>query len=104
MNAEKLNALFRAARQLPPPLPEPGFENLVLAAVRAEAARGRGCTTGASWLAVLETLFPRLAWVAAALILVCVAAEAGADALGVPSLTDGLAQLSEQWLLTATGF
>lgn len=104
MNEEKLDALFAAARRLPPPVPEPGFENLVLAAVRAEAGQGRGRSVGTSWLAALETLFPRLAWAAATLILVCVAAESGASALGVPSLTDGLAQLSDQWLLTANGF
>jgi hypothetical protein len=102
MNEDKLNALFRAARRLPPPVPEPGFENLVLAAVRREAARDRRET--ASWFAGLDAMFPRLAWAAALVIALSVAVEAGAGVLGVPNLADGVAQLTDQWLLTGSGF
>ncbi|MDW8309764.1 MAG: hypothetical protein RMK20_10365 [Verrucomicrobiales bacterium] len=100
MNERKLNALFRAARQLPPPVPEPGFENRVLAAVRAEAARAGD----ESWFTALGAMLPRFAWGAATVIVFCVAADWSASAFGVPGLTDGLARLADQWLLSATGF
>jgi len=33
----------------------------------------------------------------------CVAADYGLTMAGVPSLSDGVSQLSSQWLLTPTG-
>lgn len=102
MNKEQINALLRAARRAAPPVPPPGFERRVLTAVRAENACPQSETL--SWFGALGILFPRLAWAAATVMGVCVAVEAGASALGVPRLSDGLAQLSDQWLLAATGF
>ncbi len=100
MNEKKLQQLFRAARTETPPAAEVGFENLVLSAIRREP---RGATEGSSLFDQLGALFPRLAWAAALVVVLCVAADFGLGALGVPGLTDGVAQISDQWLFTATG-
>lgn len=102
MNRAKLNGLIQAARRRPAPLLRPGFEARVLAAVRQEAASGR--EGSASWLGGLEAMFPRLVWAAVTVLALCAAAEVCAGALGVPDLSRGLAQLSDQWLLAASGF
>lgn len=102
MNEQKLKQLFGAARQESPPSPEAGFENLVLSAIRREPRGGLADTI--SWFDDLGGLFPRLAWAAALLVALCVAADFGLGALGVPGLTDGVEQISEQWLFTANGF
>jgi len=101
MNEKKLHQLFGAARKETPSLPEPGFENLVLTAIRRESRHAPGT---ASLFDQLGALFPRLAWATALVVVLCVAADFGLGALGVPSLTDGAAQISDQWLFTANGF
>jgi hypothetical protein len=102
MNEQQLNALLRAARRVPPPVAEPGFEHRVLTAVRREA--GRGSRERESLFPALGALLPRVAWATAAVVALCAAAEVGAGALGLPNLTEGLAQLSDQWLPGATDF
>ncbi len=103
MNKSKLETLFAAARRLPPPLPEPGFENLVLAAVWREGSGPSQAEAG--WLIGLAVLFTRLGWVAVVVIVACLATDAvAARLLGMPGLTDGLVQLSDQWLLSSAGF
>ena len=51
----------------------------------------------------LNLLFPRLALAASAVIVLCLAADYGLTAAGVPGLSDGVSQLSAQWFLTSTG-
>lgn len=102
MNEKRLNQLFGAARRETATSPEAGFASLVLTTVRREA---QACEAGpVSWLDQIGALFPRLAWATALVVALCVAADFGLSVLGVPSLTDGMAQISNQWLLTANGF
>jgi hypothetical protein len=102
MNEKKLNQLFSAAAKELPPSPEAGLENLVLSAIHREQRKGAIGTT--SLFDQLGALFPRLVWVAALVMVLCVAADFGLSAAGVPSLTDGVAQISDQWLFTNNGF
>lgn len=99
MNNDKLNQLFRAARQDVPPAAGPGFENLVLAAARRPMI-GRA-DAPASLADQLGDLFPKLAWAAALLIALCVAADLGLAAHTQVDLTDSFTELSEQWLFAA---
>jgi len=101
MNERKLNQLFGAARKETPPWPEAGFENLVLTAIRHEPRLKAPSPVSLS--DQLGALFPRLAWAAVLVVGLCVAADFGLGALDVPSLTDGVAQISAQWLFTANG-
>jgi hypothetical protein len=96
MNDPKLKNLFAAARKETPPTAPEGLDLLVLQAIRREPARS--ATT--LWDS-LHLLFPRYAWAAVSVIAVCVAGDWLA---ATPSLTDGVAQLSQQWLLAGTGF
>jgi hypothetical protein len=98
MNETKLNQLFRAARKETPPGPAAGFENLVLAVLRHEPPPG-----ALSWFDQLDALLPRLAVAVAVAVVVCLAVDFGLGALGVPNLTDGVVQISDQWLFTSTG-
>ena len=98
MNETKLNQLFRTARKETPPGPAAGFENLVLAALRHEPPPGE-----VSLFDQLDALLPRLAVATGAVVAVCLAVDFGLGALGVPSLADGVAQISDQWLFTSTG-
>ena len=97
MNDTKLKNLFAAARREVPPAATDGFDLLVMQAVRREPAR-RAATT---IFDELNALFPRFAWAAISVIAVCVAGDWLA---GAPSLTDGVAQISQQWLLAGNGF
>jgi hypothetical protein len=99
MNDRKLNQLLRAARKETPCSPAPGFENLVLAALRQP---GVTSTTGdVPLFDQLGAWFPRLAAAAALLIVLCVAADFGLAAYAAADLTDSLTELSEQWLFAA---
>ena len=102
MNENKLNQLYGAVRKEIPPSPEPGFENLVLSAIRREQS-ARGPET-VSVFDQLGALFPRLAWAAVLVVALGVGVDFGLGALGVPGLTDGVAQAADQWLFTTTGF
>jgi len=101
MNEKKLNRLFSAAQKEMPLLPEAGFENLVLLAIRRERD---GATGTNSLFDQLGALFPRLAWAAALVVVLCVAVDFGLGEVGVPGLADGVTQISDQWLFTANGF
>ena len=98
MNETKLNQLFRTARKEIPPGPAAGFENLVLAALRHEPSPG-----SISLFDQLGALLPRLAVATGLAVAVCVAVDFGLGALGMPNLTEGVAQISSQWLFTSTG-
>lgn len=99
MNDRKLNQLFRAARRDAPPVPEPGFDNLVLAALRRSGEAS--VPAKISWFEQLGAWLPRLAGAAALSIALCVAADYGLTALAAADLTDSLTELSEQWLFAA---
>jgi hypothetical protein len=98
MKESKLNQLFAAVRKETPPGPETGFENVVLTAIRRESPST--IPAQASWLDQIGVWSPRLALACAALIVACVATDLSLNALGVPSLTDGVAQISNDWLMT----
>ena len=99
MNDRKLNQLFRAARQEAPPPPAPGFEHLVLAAIRQPAPSHE--VESSSLLEQLGNLFPRMALAAAVVIAACVVADYGLSVQARADLTDNLTELSEQWLFAA---
>ena len=52
----------------------------------------------------LNLLFPRIAFAAVAVIVLCVAVDFGLTAAGMPGLGHGLSQISAQWLLTPDEF
>ena len=95
---EKLKQLFEAARREPAPAPGDAFEASVMRSIRRETPAGP-----ASLFDQLGLLFPRLAFAAVMLIAVCVAGEFLSSALSLPSLSEGVAQLSDQWLFTVNG-
>jgi hypothetical protein len=102
MNERKWKQLFAAARTQPAPVPPEELAANVLRAIRRERSAARPVTP--SIFDPLNLLFPRLAWAAAAIIALCVAADWGLTAAGVPGLSDGVSQISAQWLLTPNGF
>jgi len=88
MNESKLNQLFNAAKDETPAAPNEGFAFLVMQQIQRSPAR--------SELAISDLLnmwFPRLAFVAAAVIAVCVASEMVFSS-SAPSLSESAAQLS----------
>jgi hypothetical protein len=95
MNADKIKKLFAAARNETAPLPSANFADGVLRAVRREPP-----TTARASVSIfdqLNVLFPRLALAAAAVIVLCIAADFGFTSAGLPELDDGAAQLSAQF-------
>ena len=100
MNDRKLKQLFASAQKDTAPAPPEGFAMDVLRAIRREPAAPPETV---SVFDQLNLWFPRLALAASAVIVVCLALDYGLTAAGVPSLSDGAAQLSAQWLLTPTG-
>ena len=93
MNERKLNKLFEAARNEMPPAPSDNFEARVRRAIcRLPESEENSLTDQ------LNFLFPRLAFAAVAVIVVCVAGE---WVLNLPDLTEGVAQISDQWLFAA---
>jgi anti-sigma-K factor RskA len=95
MNESKLKQLLAAARNEPPTAPPDDFATRVQRAVDRES-RPRPATP-AFW-DHLNAWFPRVALGAAAVIALCVAADWGLTAAGLPDLGDGAAQLSAQYL------
>lgn len=101
MNEKKLKQLFAAARNETAPAPPESFAAGVLRAVRREPVAGYAKILSLS--DQLNRLFPRIALAAAAIIVLCVAADLILTAAGVPEVGDGVSQLSAQWLLTPEG-
>ena len=100
MNDRKLKQLFASARKDLAPAPPEDFAGDVLRTIRREPS---AAPLTFSTFDQLNLWFPRLALAASAVIVVCIALDYGLTAAGVPSLSDGAAQLSAQWLLTPTG-
>lgn len=95
MKDTRLKQLFAAARNEAAPPPSPGFADDVLRAVRREPAAGMAET--GSLFDQLNVLFPRIAFAAVAVIILCVALDFGATSAGLLELGDGTAQLSSQF-------
>jgi hypothetical protein len=102
MNKQKLESLFKAARNEAAPGPSPGFAADVLRAVRVEKPVASPETPAV--FDQLDRLFPKLAWAAAALIALGVAADFALTAAGGPDLSEGVSQIAAQWLLTPNVF
>ena len=98
MKDKKLNRLFEAARSQPAPAPSENFADDVLHAVRREPSPNRD-----SLLEQLTALFPRLAFAAVLAIGLFIGSDFLMTAFNLPSLSDGVAQLSDQWLLIGNG-
>ena len=101
MNQKKLKQLFAAARNNAAPAPPEDFAADVLRAIGREPAVVR--LAAGSLLDQLNFLFPKIALAAAAIIVLCVAADFGLSAAGLPDLAEGLSQITAQWLLTPGG-
>jgi hypothetical protein len=102
MNGQKLKKLFDTARNQATPVPSADFIAGVLRAVRLEKTVPSARTF--SIFDQLNLLFPKLALAATVVIVLGVAADFGLTAAGVPDLSDGVSQISAQWLLTPNGF
>jgi len=101
MNENKLKQLFTAARNEAAPAPPAGFTADVLRALPREVSAGEPEIS--SVFDQLNRWFPRLALAAAAIIILCVAADYGLTSAGLPELGDGAAQLSSQYDLNEDG-
>lgn len=102
MKDQKLDKLFASARNDISPLPPEDFAGDVLRAVRRDS---KTLTPPVySIFDQLSSLFPRMALVATAIILLCLVADYGVTAAGTPTLADGAAQLSAQQMLPSESF
>jgi len=100
MNPKKWNQLFAAARREAAPAPAPDFAADVVRAIhnlRPQTA------PAASIFDQLNVLFPRLAWAAAAIIVLSLAADWAVTAAGLPGLGEAVSGISAQWFLTSSG-
>ena len=86
MNENKMRKLFAAAREETAPEPGADFATQVMQSVRREPA-----PEPVSVFGQLGDLFPRLAFAAAVVIVLCVAGDFCASALEQPDLTSGVA-------------
>lgn len=95
MNKTKIKQLFAAARHEPAPAVPPDFAGDVLRAVRREG--GSAPAPSHPIGDYLNLLFPRVALAAAGIIVLCVVADLGLTASGLPDVTDGAAQGTSQY-------
>ena len=99
MNEKKLKQLFEAARkEAPPPAPADFAADVLLAAHREPPPMP---AQAPSIWEQLNGCFPRVALAAAAIILLCVAADWSLTAAGLPGVGDGAAQVTSQYLFNA---
>ena len=94
-----MKQLFASARNEAAPAPSADFAGDVLRAVRREPLP-RAAESFSVW-EHLNALFPRLALAAAAVIVLCAAADWGLTAAGVPGINDGATQLTSQFLFNS---
>ena len=99
MNEKKLKQLFGAARKQSAPAPPADFATDVLRAIHREPL-APAAESFSVW-EHLNGLFPRVALAAAAVIILCVAADWGLTAAGLPDVSDGAAQVTSQYLFNA---
>lgn len=99
MNERKLNQLLNTVRNEPSPAPPADFDSDVMRAIRREPQ-----VEAFSLWDQLNALFPRVATVAVVLIGIFIGSDFLLTFLNVPSLADGVGQISDQWLFGANGF
>jgi len=99
MNDDKLQKLFRSARNEPAPAGPENFDQRVVRAIRRDMP-----PAPATLFDQLGALFPRLALASLLVIGLCVALDFSLSALGQSDLESGIAQLSDQWLFPVKGF
>lgn len=99
MNDDKLQRLFRSARNESVPAGPEDFDQRVIRAIRGETR-----VAPPTLFDQLGALFPRLAFASVLMIGLCVATDIGLSALGQSDLESGVAQLSDQWLFPVKGF
>ncbi len=97
MNEKKIKQLFTVARNEAAPLLPADFAADVLRAVCHEPKVA--ALPAVSPFDQLNFLFPRLALAAAAVIVLCVAADFGFTSAGLPESGDGATQWSAQFYL-----
>ncbi len=97
MNDQKLQRLFGAARNEPPPAPSDDFHARVVRAIR----RAMDGAEPNSVFDQLGRLFPRLALAAALVIGLCVLVDVCLASFGQRDLADSVAEISEQWLFAS---
>jgi hypothetical protein len=90
---QKLQQLMTAARADLAPALSPGFEGRLMRALRQQ-----GGPEPVSVSDQLGELFPRLALAAALVIGLCLATDFCLSKLGPMDLSEGITQVSEQWL------
>ena len=94
MSDEKLKKLFAAAQTETAPVPPQDFADDMLRMIRREPpATARMDSLPDN----VDRLFPRIAFVALAVIALCVAADYALTGAGMPELGDGLSLFSAQW-------
>ena len=98
MNDRKIEKLFAAARRETAPEPPFTFARDTLTALRME--RNRATEPAPTLFDQLGLLFPRLAWAAATVIVLCVAAEAWNASQGA-TLSNAAESVKETWLFAA---
>jgi hypothetical protein len=103
MNEEKLKKLFAAAHTESAPEPPQDFPADVLRAIHREPQSAPEPQTF-SLFDQLNFLFPRIALTAVAVIVLCVAADYGLTAAGVPELGDEAEQVSAQQFFAPDDF
>jgi hypothetical protein len=99
MNGKKLKQLFASARNESAPLPPADFASDIMRAVRQEPPP-MPVGPFSVW-EHLNGLFPRLALAAAAVIILCAAADWGLTAAGLPEVGDGTTQVASQYLFNS---
>jgi anti-sigma-K factor RskA len=100
MNEKKLKQLFDAARQDAAPAAPADFAADVLRAVyRAPPPMP---AEASSVLEQLNGWFPRVGLAAAAIIVLCVAADWSLTAAGLPGVGEGAAQATSQYLFNSS--
>lgn len=98
MNKNKLKQLFASARKEPAPAPSPEFAANVLRIIRREPP-SMAAGSFSVW-EHLNRLFPRLALAAIVVIILCVAADWGMTAAGVPGVSDDVSQAAALYLFS----
>ena len=93
MKKDKLSELFKMARAEALPAAPEGFEQDLMRVVQRQTGR-----QSPSLVDQLGALFPRLAMASAAVIVCCALILSSSDQ---SSLTDKVAELSQQWLFAA---
>lgn len=98
MKQQPCDKLFALARRETAPVAPPDFAAHVLRAMHREPAAAHAAAV--SMFEPLNRWFARVAMAAAALMMLCVAADFGFTAAGWPELGDGVAQVSSQFFFS----